>query len=100
MNVKLPLKPIFKDSMLNNLKTCTSRTKRHGRPGDTFDIFDETFEITAVETRKLEDIANHLYRFEGFAHPLGFIWKTIHSVNGYQPEQGVYVHLFKKIREN
>ena len=102
MRVNLPFKRMFKDTMLNNLKTCTSRTKKYGSPGDTFDIFGATFKITAVESKKLEDVANHLYRFEGFAHPSGFIfiWQRIHPNAGYRPEQEVYVHWFQKIREN
>ena len=52
MNVIIPFRPEFKDKMLKGLKTATSRTKKYGNAGDTFNAFGATFRIIHVSVEE------------------------------------------------
>lgn len=88
----------FKDAMLNGIKTMTSRNKKYGGKGDTFEIFGETFTLLEVFQQSLESIKNNNYKEEGFEKPKEFedIWVKLHPRKGWIPEQMVYVHRFQK----
>jgi len=60
MKVTIPFKPRFKAPLINGTKTWTSRTKRYGNPGDTFEVFDQEFLIEKVERRTLGDVAESI----------------------------------------
>jgi hypothetical protein len=47
MKVKIPFQERWRGAMLEQHKVCTSRNKRYGKPGDTFQAFDADFEIVA-----------------------------------------------------
>jgi len=96
VKIKLPFQNHFERQMLDGIKTCTSRPKRYGEIGDTFEAFGATFEITKQERWMLEDVACGLYLEEGCDAPARFIvvWKSIHRKAGWRPEQIVWVHWF------
>jgi len=98
MKVKIPFKSYFKDAMLSGKKTMTSRTKRYGQKGDTFDIFGATFKITNVMQCSLMLVANEYYLDEGCNSSTDFVdvWKQIHPRKGFQSSQMVWVHVFEK----
>lgn len=101
MKVFIPFKERFKEDMLQDKKTCTSCTKKYGMPGDTFEIFGAKFYIYFLILIPLRVVAADFYKAEGFQSPQEFIktWCTIHPVKDYDPEQKVYVHEFKRIKE-
>jgi len=77
----------------------TSRTKRYGKAGDTFEAFGVEFRITGIERMPLEIVAYGFYEEEGFGSPEVFIeiWEKIHPIKKFQPSQKVYAHFFKRI---
>jgi len=99
MKVKIPFMPQFKEAMISGVKTCTSRNRRYGFIGDTFEAFGCEFKITAVDGMILRDVAALLYRQEGCKSPEDFekIWAKIHPRKGFVWNQEVYVHHFKKV---
>lgn len=102
MKVRVPFKTQFRDMMLSGKKTMTSRTKRYGEVGDTFDGFGATFQITNVMRCSLLLVANEYYLEEGCNSDYDFVqlWKQIHPRKGFMPNQMVYVHTFEKLNEN
>jgi uncharacterized protein YqfB (UPF0267 family) len=96
--VRIPFLPKFREPMLADIKTVTSRTKTYGRTGDTFPAFGATFEILDVLTVLLGEVAEEWYKEEGFKTPEEFIqcWWEIHPKKGYDPEQPVRLHIFKR----
>jgi len=96
--VKIPFKARFKEPLLDGTKTWTSRTRRLGNVGDTFDAFGHEFEILKVEHRMLKNVAFH-WREEGCSSREDFVevWKQIHPRKGYDPQQIVKVHVFRRI---
>lgn len=98
MKVKLPFKPRFKEPMLQGTKTWTSRTRRYGKRGDTFEAFGHEFLIEKVERRTLLDVADH-WRDEGCdnKHDFVTVWESIHRRKGFVLHQRVYVHIFRRI---
>lgn len=102
MKVKIPFKQEFRSAMLSDAKTATSRTKRYGKAGDTFDAFGQTFEILQVSKVSLRFVANEYYLDEGCTSDLHFIrvWREIHPRKGFQPDQMVWLHEFKRVEHN
>ena len=98
MKVHIPFKERFREALLNDVKTLTSRTKRYGTYGDTFEAFGHEFEITEVFKAQLDIIAGFWDR-EGCSSKEDFIevWKKIHPRKRFIPEQQVYVHVFRRI---
>jgi hypothetical protein len=97
--VFIPFQEHFGNKMLKGLKTCTSRTKKYGNRGDIFKAFGATFQILDVKKHTLEYVATFLYREEGFENPSGFEqeWKHLHPIKGWQPDQVVFTHYFKRV---
>jgi len=98
MKVKIPFMEQFREPMLAGIKTCTSRTKKYGEEGDTFEVFGAMFEIQSVCRFPLRAVASELYKYEGFNQPEEFIdiWTSLHPRKGYDPEQRVNVHFFRR----
>ena len=96
--IYLPFKEEFKGEMLTGGKTCTSRTKKYGKPGDVFERWGAMFKIVEIKKMALQDVADKLYRKEGFFSPVDFIacWEELHPRVGWVPDQIVYVHFFQK----
>jgi hypothetical protein len=97
MKVKIPFMPRFASRMIGGIKTWTSRTRKYGNPGDTFEAFDHEFEIVKVERRTLGDILDH-WREEGCDSRKDAVetWKMLHSKRGDLQER-LYVHVFRRI---
>lgn len=83
--------------MLDGSKTCTSRNKRCGDVGDTFEQWGYQFELTAVYKLVLKDVRDLKYKAEGFTQPGDFvtIWDELHPGRKFVPEQFVWVHEFR-----
>lgn len=98
MLVDIPFQPEWRHKMLTGIKTCTSRTKRYGNPGDRFRQFGVNFVILFVEKHTLDYIANNLYKQEGCDNPDEFkeIWLSLHPRKGWVPDQKVFTHFFRK----
>ncbi len=90
-----------KDKLLKKTKLATTRTRRHGKHGDTFQVRIDgsmyEYEILAVFPIKLYYVTKELYHIEGADSPLDFkkVWEDIHPKAGWTPEKIVYVHLFR-----
>lgn len=102
MKLNIPFIPFFAGSMLSGHKTVTSRTKRYGKEGDTFQAFGATFKIIRIRKFSLKTIANYFYGSEGCTCPEHFklIWRHIHPGRGFDPQQKVYAHFFIKVGLN
>ena len=102
MKVKIPFLERFREPMLKGTKTMTSRTRKYGEKGDTFDAFGATFELEDVRKVSLFCIANYYYRQEGADSTQDFIniWKIIHPRKGFDSDMMVWLHRFKKVNMN
>jgi hypothetical protein len=98
MKVKIPFQPEFELPVLMGQKKCTSRTKRYGRAGDTFEVFGASFRLTGIYRMPLSGVLA-LYEAEGFKSPEAFIacWNRLHPRRKFQPDQKVWVHWFERI---
>jgi len=98
MQVKIPFLERFREPMLNGIKTMTSRTRKYGEVGDTFDVFGSTFQITQVCRLELGDIAS-FWKEEGCQTLDDFVktWEKIHPNRPYRLSDRFYVHRFKKV---
>ncbi len=98
MKVKIPFQEEFRDRMLDGKKTCTSRTKRYGEVGDTFEAFGAELRIAITHKHPLYNVADILYEQEGFDTPEEFkaCWIKLHPRRGFDPEQKVWVHFFRR----
>jgi hypothetical protein len=97
MKVYIPFMERFREPLLNGTKTWTSRTKRYGQMGDSFEAFGATFEILTVEKKTLEEILNH-WREEGldsFSDAL-ITWRKIHPIRKLDFLEQFWTHIFKK----
>lgn len=99
MKVKIPFKPDFENALLFGNKTWTSRTKRYGDKGDSFEAFGATFLIEKVFKESLGNIASYHFKEEGCGSRQEFIniWRKIHPRKGFDPSQMVWVHQFIKL---
>jgi hypothetical protein len=83
--------------MLEGRKVWTSRTSQYGHPGDRFKVFNTWFVIEDVVLMKLGDVVKH-WKEEGVESEDEFVrvWKEIHPMRGFDNEQVVFVHKFRK----
>ena len=96
--VYIPFRARFREPLLNGTKTMTTRSKRYGWKGDTFDAFGATFQIADVYVAALSWIAKYCWQVEGCSSEQDFmdVWKSIHyKLN--DPRSQWYVHRFKKV---
>jgi hypothetical protein len=93
--IYLPFNAIFEKPLLSKSKTWTTRSRAHGKKGDTFKAFGATFVLDEVEWGKLGDSADH-FKDEGFTTKDDFIdfWCKIHPRIGYAPDRMYCVHKF------
>ena len=84
--------------MLSGEKDCTSRPRRYGVEGDTFEAFGATFVLTAVERHPLDKVAIRFYRREGCDSPEAFqrVWVGLHPRKGWVADQEVWTHFWVK----
>lgn len=98
--VEIKFRPRFEKPMLNGAKTMTARTNQMGEPGDTFEIFGATFEITHVMRMELRYIASDCFEQEGVNSVQEFmgVWNDIHQKRGFVPTDIVWAHCFRRVR--
>lgn len=103
--VLIPFAPDMEDAVLDGIlledgrrvfKDWTSRRKVYGRSGDLFHLRHHTYEIVEVFKATLAEVAEHHER-EGFRSKEAFIarWRELHPRRGYDPEERVWVHVFR-----
>jgi len=99
MEIEIKFKDWSKERLKKGWKTATSRTKPHGKKGDTFTVNSKQYKIHFVHKMPLWFVADNLYETEGAMEPIEFIniWKEIHPGKGWQPEQEVYYHYFTEV---
>lgn len=99
-NIQIPFLPRFREPMLNGQKTWTSRTKKYGKVGDTFEAFGATFKIENISQQSLGFVASHWFN-EGCQNKEDFIdvWRKIHPRKVMRSETWVWVHIFAKVKE-
>jgi len=97
--INIPFMAMWKEKMIDGVKTCTSRTKRYGSVGDKFEAFGHTFELTKVERVHLENVCAVLYAREGCRNPQEFydVWVRLHPRKGFVPGQVVWMHHFMRV---
>jgi len=100
MKVEIPFRDDMKQAIIDGRKTCTSRNKRYGVIGDTFDINGNSYVLKWVSHVHLNFVAENCYRHEGFRNPYEFInaWRKIHPRKGYVPDQPVWLHEFELVK--
>ena len=101
MNIKIPFMAEWHNVMLDGKKTCTSRNKRYGKIGDTFEVFGARYEITQIEQRNLLEVTANFYLAEGCETSNEFIavWDKIYPHKLWRGSQIVWVHHFKRLQE-
>ena len=88
----------MKDAVLQGDKTCTSRNKKYGEPGDYFYIDGYRFILVGVTKQYLNTIASARYKQEGCDSPEAFMdaWAELHPRNGWEPHKQVWLHEFEE----
>ena len=97
--IDIPFRDDFKEAMLSGKKTCTTRSKKYGKPGDIFRKFGATFLIQDVTQANLAFVAKFLYKLEGLSSSDEFkrVWKELHPRNGFEPKAVKYAHFFARV---
>ena len=100
IDIAIPFLPEWGPAMIEGRKTCTTRTRKYGEPGDHFSAFGCLFQLTQVERMWLDNVLR-LWRQEGVASPEDFvkIWKRLHPRRGFDENWKVWVHHFEKIND-
>lgn len=96
--IEIPFRADMREAIVDGAKCCTSRNKRYGAAGDTFQIDGRTYRLTAVRRLALDTVAERFYQHEGVNSPEEFrtLWADIHPRKGWDPEQIVWTHFFKE----
>ena len=107
MKIEIPFSAEMARTVLENRKFCTSRNKKYGQVGDTFEVEDQGpwipafggFEIVAIVKRPLWFVACCYHLAEGFDNQGGFVkmWEKLHPKKGWEPEKEVWVHWFIRV---
>lgn len=97
--VDIPFQPYWEEAMLSGRKTCTTRPRRYGNPGDTFAAFGAEFEIVTVTREQLGKVAFLLFDIEGCDSPEHFIdiWNQLHPRRGFQTGDERWAHRFRRL---
>src|SRR4030066_1790424 len=69
----VPFNDWSQERLLLGSKTATSRTKKYGNIGDTFQAGDKSFELTEISRKNLWEISQNYYLDEGAKSPEEFI---------------------------
>lgn len=99
--IHIPFNKWSRDRLKTGRKTATTRTKRYGNVGDTFEVDGKTYVITDVRRTKLGTVAYGHFSEEGCSRPSEFIevWRKIHPIKGFDPHEDVWIHFFKEVNE-
>jgi hypothetical protein len=92
--VSIPFLSEFKPKILSGQKTMTCRTNKKGNPGDAFMAFGKSYTLSHVFRASMMYVVTDAYEQEGCDSPqeLIEIWKRIHPVHGYDPDEIVWAH--------
>jgi len=98
--VEIPFLPRFEALVREGHKTCTSRTKSYGRPGDYFEAWGRLYVLTKVERATLQRVSTELLSAEGFTSRENFVvlWNQLHPRKKYSPNIVVNVHHFESMK--
>lgn len=98
MEVKIPFNDWSKERLKQGIKTATTRNKKYGNVGDTFTVDNIQYVLIAINFVRLGLVAKVAYDVEGAKSKKEFvdIWKQIHPRKGFDSEQKVWYHRFKK----
>lgn len=99
-NIHIPFLPRFEQAIVSHVKTMTCRSKRMGRPGDTFEAFGQRCVLTQVFRTVLGYVVEDAYIQEGCKSPgeLIDVWKAIHPRRGYESDRIVWAHCWREDR--
>lgn len=99
--VRLPFQARWAPLVLSGAKTTTVRTRRHGAPGDSFELAGARFELVEVAAMPLREARDRLWRDEGASSPTEFeaVWRENHPTRGFRGEDSVWAHRFRRARE-
>ena len=98
--IKMPFNPMYREWLLYNRKTATTRFKKYGNPGDTFKAFGAEFELLDVRHTTWCAVLNNEYQAEGFSTPAAFreVWEDIHpGRKGRDSMADVWFHVFRRL---
>jgi len=98
--VKIPFIDEFKGAMLSGGKIATLRSKRYGKPGDTFKAFGATFRIHSVVKVPVYVVWYWFWSIEGFRSSQEFYecWSRLHPRVGWDKSREYFFHLFFKLK--
>lgn len=98
LTVKIPFLERFREPMLNDTKTMTSRTKIYGGKGFWFEAFDRWFIIDSVDAQPFK-IIKLQWKMEGCSSEEDFlsVWKQIHPRKTFTPNELLFVHRFHRV---
>ncbi len=99
MKVTIPFLLRFREPLLNEKKTWTSRTRKMGEAEDTFEAFGAIFQIDSVRQSLLSESETH-WLDEGCVSLFDFVrvWTSIHPRKPYDPQTRVWIHVFHKVK--
>lgn len=99
MKIKIPFRSEMKAEIMRGRKTCTSRTRKYGDPGDTFEAGEGVYVLTAAKKETYKFIKETLFKQEGFDTPEAFekLWYQIYPRHIPQPDEQFWVHYFKEV---
>lgn len=94
--IKIPFNEWSMERLASGQKTCTTRSKRYGNPGDTFYAGKSLHKIKEVLQFPLWFVRDFLWYQEGAKSPEEFvkIWCGIHPREGLKEEKIGYTHFF------
>lgn len=98
--IVIPFLPVWKDVMLNGIKTHTCRSKKYGEIGDTFRKFGATFQIISIERVDLKTVRDKFWAHEGCTSPTHFeqVWVELHPERGYVPSDKRWLYEFVRVQ--
>lgn len=96
-DINISFHPEMQAATLAGRKICTTRPEKKGEPGDCFQVGDYRYRLVDVEPCQLCDVAEELYRFEGFKSTIQFadFWSSIYGKFEYGLE--VFVHWYAAV---
>jgi hypothetical protein len=96
--VKIPFLERFREPMLNGAKYMTTRTKKYGDVGDTFEAFGAVFVIEGLDKLPLAWIVD-AWKAEGCQSKDDFlnVWRQIHPNRTVDLKEKFWVHYFRKL---
>lgn len=97
--VTIPFNDWSLERLRDGRKTATTRSKKFGNVGDTFEVENVIYEITQVGKFELKTIAESFYKEEGAESEEEFIeeWNHIHPRKGFVEYDQKWLHLFRRV---